>query len=117
MVNDPGSPWANSMQCLFCILIQNQWKMLLDLPGPIPLCFLHYMGNKKQSKMLLELLRPMPSGFLIKAFLTISGKYSWTSLGQSAKIFLCQIFIRNQWEMLQEPPVPLPWHLCIISCL
>ena len=38
--NAPGTPLANSLTFPYQICIKRQWKMLLELPGPIPSDFL-----------------------------------------------------------------------------
>ena len=76
-------PGANSFVLLNSILIENQWKMRLDLPEPIPW------------------------NFFIKSLLKVNGTCSWSSLGQ----FLCTSslnLIESQWKMVLELPGPIP---------
>ena len=40
MENLPRDHWAYSFTFLYQILIRNQWKVLLEIRGPIPLSFL-----------------------------------------------------------------------------
>jgi len=93
MENAPGTPWRQF------------WNSM----APIPLYFFikSSLKTENQWKMRLDLPEPIPWNLFIQSLLTVNGKCSWSSLGQ----FLCTSslnLIGSQWKMVLELPGPIP---------
>ena len=68
MENSSGASLVYSFRFAYKILIEDQWKMLLELPGPNSFVFLYQILIENQWEMRLDRPEPIPWKFLLNPY-------------------------------------------------